>query len=347
MLSKSNTKPFKCEQCHYSSKRSFDLRRHMQRHTKVKPIEGTEYKCSECSFTTKWKRNMGRHMHTHNKRSPVDEEEPCEEFLVELVEPSEAEWMEEDEDDTEDRSQDATSTEITMKLFVCAQCHYTSNRAFDLRRHEQTHTREKIVEGTAFECLKCQFKTKWKRNIERHVRLRHVEVSNECDAEELDEQSSEEFVVELMNTDDVYDQVCSDNSDSQPTTLKSTSPTPEYEIAEYPQPTSPAKSPVSNGEKRFKCAQCHYESKRAFDLRRHERRHAKVKVVDGTAVKCPECSFVTKWKRNMKRHMQQHKPRAVSSEQTIWEEKETLVELVEEELDSEVETYSLTIEPST
>ncbi|KAH8371989.1 hypothetical protein KR093_009598, partial [Drosophila rubida] len=320
MLSKSGAKPFKCEQCHYSSKRAFDLRRHMQRHTKVKRIEGTEFKCTECSFTTKWKRNMGRHMRTHENNKPQADEETYEEFLVELIDPSEAESIEDEENPTQiNETECETTAEITMKLFVCGQCHYTSNRAFDLRRHEQTHTKEKIVEGTAFECLKCQFKTKWKRNIVRHVK-KHAELSNESNVKTLeDEQSSKELIVELMNTDDIIsdgnaetaDIVC---CDSQSTILKSVSPLPEYEIAEYPQPTSPINESQyfeSNGEKRFKCTQCHYESKRAFDLRRHERRHTKVKVVDGTAVKCPECSFVTKWKRNMKRHMQQHKTRSV------------------------------------
>ncbi|XP_034102116.1 zinc finger protein ZFAT-like [Drosophila albomicans] len=339
MLNKSGAKPFKCEHCHYSTKRAFDLRRHMQRHTKVKPLEGTEFKCSECAFTTKWKRNMGRHMRTHDIKQPTEDEteETYEEILVELIEPSDAQYAIEDaESSTTEVETIATPTEITMKLFVCGQCQYTTNRAFDLRRHELTHSRPKIADDTtAYECLKCQFRTKWKRNIVRHVRM-HAELSIENNVQELDDQSTEELMVELMNTEDNNPdtadnvKICLANSDSQLT---------EYEITEYPQPTSPA-----NREKRFKCTQCHYESKRAFDLRRHERRHTKVRTVDGTAVKCTECSFVTKWKRNMKRHMQQHKTRAVPSDKSTWEE-ESLVELVNEP-DSEVETYSLSIEPS-
>ncbi|KAM8711767.1 hypothetical protein ACLKA7_012300 [Drosophila subpalustris] len=353
MLNKAGGKPFKCEQCSYSSNRSFDLRRHKKRHTRIKPLEGTVFKCSECSFLTKWKRNMGRHMEIHNRTpadnhsfddlvepvedsvgDPVDDtedEETFEELIVELIQ------------DTGSSREIEESSVKRMKVFVCGQCHYTTSRAVDLRRHEQTHSRVKIIDGTAFKCMICPFITKWKRNMVRHTK-KHV---NLC-TEQLDNRSSEELIVELVKSDDLrsdYDTDAVDNSQSSvlnrnspPPIRNCYSPNDADSENQMPQATSEAQDNKANGEKRFKCTQCHYESKRAFDLRRHEQRHTRVKVVDGTAIKCPECSFVTKWKRNMTRHMRLHKPKDTPAETSILDEQLS-------ELEYDVEFQSHSIEP--
>ncbi|XP_034477866.1 transcriptional repressor CTCF-like [Drosophila innubila] len=364
MLNEDSGKPFKCEQCDYSSNRSFDLRRHKKRHTKIRPLEGSVFQCSECSFTTKWKRNLRRHMLTHNMvpvkdqvdpvedkvDDPVDEpvnEDTFEEFIVELIEDS----------NTASNKEPAKFKPIEkfgvtqMKFFVCGQCHYTSNRAFDLRRHEQTHSRVKNIDGTAFKCLKCPFITKWKRNMKRHLlNKRHINLSNELCTDQLDDQSSDELIVQLINSDDLrseYDTdtveyVQSDNSETPPFLPTCNSPINESEAQIDPQTSTDAKDNESNGNKRFKCAQCHYESKRAFDLRRHEQRHKKVKIVDGIAVKCTECSFVTKWKRNMRRHMKQHNPKDIPAETPILDKQ---LSKLDEEANCDVESQTILIEP--
>ncbi|KAH8415856.1 hypothetical protein KR222_002278, partial [Zaprionus bogoriensis] len=330
MLHKAGSKQFKCEQCHYSSNRSFDLRRHKQRHTKVKPVEGDVFTCDVCAFSTKWKRNMGRHMRTHAKQAEQhdeeqEEEETFEEIIVELIDASESQQSLEDaatEGDaeellpvpaSEEQEQLGSSTrkEQRMKVFICGQCHYSSSRAFDLRRHEQTHERPKVIEGTAFQCIKCPYITKWKRNIKRHVE-KHVQLCQQLDVLNEDELSSEEVIVDLINSHELRAEIELEPAESVSSELQASPAASEAEQQQeqllQQQELSPQPTPEisESGEKRYRCAQCKYVSKRAFDLRRHERRHTRVKVVDGTAVKCPECSFVTKWKRNMRRHMQQH-----------------------------------------
>lgn len=301
---------------------------------------------------------MKRHMRTHNK-TPVDDpaddqvddqvdEETIEEFIVELIEDTESGSNE--APDITAQSSDTEEFGVTrMKLFVCGQCHYTSNRSFDLRRHEQIHSKVKIIDGTAFKCTKCPFITKWKRNMNRHLK-KHVDLCNEMYVEQLDDKSSEEIIVQLINSDDTrsdyeMDEVDNDyneNSEMPPSPPICYSPNSESEIQNNLLDTRETKDNEVNGQKRFKCAQCPYESKRAFDLRRHEQRHKKVKIVEGTAVKCTECSFVTKWKRNMTRHMQKHQPKSPLTEAPIFNEQSCQLA---EDVNHEVQYETLSIEP--
>lgn len=344
MHQKPGNKPFKCDKCKYASNRAFDLRRHEQRHTKVKLIKDA-FTCSVCSFTTKYKTNLGRHMRTHVQSAEENEDDACEEILVELIGPTESRSMEDTETDQDPNinaevvSSNSSGTEQVyspskknrMKVFVCGQCHYSCTRAFDLRRHEQSHTRAKIIEGIAYQCNKCNYTTKWKRNIKRHV-AKHVQLSQQFEVANEDDLTSEEVIVDLINSDDIRTEI---EIEHQP----EPEPEPEQETETEPDPgsASPVVEVESSGQRLFKCAKCKYVSKRAFDLRRHERRHTKVRVLDGAVVKCPECPFVTKWKRNIRRHMEQH--RRTSREENPNSTKQIFENLVQNlRWDSDAET---------
>ncbi|XP_030560196.1 zinc finger protein 28-like [Drosophila novamexicana] len=306
MLDRANGKPFRCDQCNYTSNRSFDLRRHQQRHARVKPVEGTVFKCNECSFVTKWKRNMGRHMEKHKKTAVAEdsqlEDETIEEFIVEVIEASEDPEIEEEQAAADQATVtmvlasdkiNETPRDKKLKRFKCELCRYTSNRAFDLRRHEQTHFRIKVVDGMAYKCSECHFITKWKRNMRRHMR-KHEDPNEEEFTAETNEPEAEEIVVELIDAEALssdFDMASETQSCSQ-----------EWSAPEEIQ-----------SEKRYKCDQCEYESKRGYDLRRHAQIHAKAKPLQGIAYQCNECSFITKWKRNMRRHMEKHKPKPIEA----------------------------------
>ncbi|EDW08536.1 zinc finger protein 43 [Drosophila mojavensis] len=362
MLDNARAKGYKCEQCNYTTNRSFDLRRHQQRHERVKPLDGVTFKCTECQLVTKWKRNMGRHMEKHKRNAAIqmeeggeeeqsqqlDEDQAIEEYIVEVIEAEEDEYEEELKGAVEQLNtnvilelpQEETHQappSKSQKRFKCELCRYTSNRAFDLRRHKQTHFRVKVVDGMAYKCSECNFLTKWKRNMRRHMRkhedpdedvqIKEVkeEVCEETHEETIetfcepvyepqqvkDEPSSEEYIVELINAELL-------NSDLDMATIY---PAPS-ECSET-QEGSEAQSQEEVPEKRFKCNQCEYESKRAYDLRRHSQVHKKIKPIQGIAYQCNECSFITKWKRNMRRHMEKHKPNpvveAAADEQFIME----------------------------
>lgn len=259
-----------------------------------------------------------------------EEEQACEEIIVELIGATESRFVEDTETEQDgDTALEAASpiepvytprTENRLKVFVCGQCHYSCSRAFDLRRHEESHTRAKPIEGIAFQCNKCTYTTKHKRNIKRHV-ARHVQLTQQFEIANEDDLTSEEVIVEMINSEDLRTET-EHEVEIEPVMELKIDPElePEREpTAESDPPASPSPSPVkeveASAQKLFKCDKCKYVTKRGFDLRRHERRHTKVRVLDGTAVKCPECPFVTKWKRNIRRHMEQHRRKAREEDQ--------------------------------
>lgn len=267
-------------------------------------------------------------MRTHVQSADEIEDDACEEILVELIGPTESRSMEDTETDQDPNtnaevvSPNSSGTEQVhgpkiknrMKVFVCGQCHYSCTRAFDLRRHERSHTRAKVIEGVAYQCNKCNYTTKWKRNINRHV-ANHVQLSHQFEVMNEDDFTSEEFIVDLVNSDELR----------------------EVETEPKPDPENAVVEIQSSGKKLFKCAKCKYVTKRAFDLRRHQRKHTKVRVVDGAVVKCPECPFVTKWKRNIRRHMEQH--RRTSREENPNSTKQKFEDMVQNlRWDSDAET---------
>lgn len=339
MLDNARGKAFKCEQCNYTTNRSFDLRRHQQRHERVKPVEGTAFKCSECQFVTKWKRNMGRHMEKHKRSvaTTMEEEEEeqgkqledqtIEEYIVEVIEAEEGEYEDELKEAVEElntnvilelpleKTNEAPQRK-SQKRFKCELCRYTSNRAFDLRRHKQTHFRVKVVDGMAYKCSECNFLTKWKRNMRRHMR-KHEEPDEDVEVENAVEETCEEVCEETLEAvyDEVYESAQVKNDPSSEEYIVElinaellNSDLDMATIYTAPSECSETQSQEELPEKRFKCNQCEYESKRAYDLRRHLQVHEKIKPLQGIAYQCNECSFITKWKRNMGRHMEKHKP---------------------------------------
>ncbi|EDW01630.1 transcriptional repressor CTCFL [Drosophila grimshawi] len=336
MLEDKSGKPFKCDQCNYTSNRQFDLRRHKLRHARVKPIEGYIFKCSECQFATKWKRNMRRHMQTHEKtvaahkveeeeeeteaEAEAEAEQTIEEYFVEVINGSETE----PEVDlvVEEAQQPAVSVVLPTdqfeknKRFKCDLCRYTSKRLFDIRRHKRTHTRVKVIDGKGFKCDECNFITKWKRNMGRHMK-KHEKAPSEAAVEEEHsaEQSTVEYTLELMKPNtDIYTIYASEEQSLEglisPGVDIKAAYTTETQILDIQVPAENHSDP----EKRFMCPKCEYTTKRIFDLRRHLQVHAKTKHIEGIAYQCNTCSFISKWKRNMRRHVEKHRRSLVPKE---------------------------------
>ena len=58
---------------------------------------------------------------------------------------------------------------VRKKIYQCETCSYTTNRKFDLKRHNKTPcSGSKSGEKNAYECGRCGYKTTWSSNLKRH-----------------------------------------------------------------------------------------------------------------------------------------------------------------------------------
>ena len=57
--------PHSCNQCHYSSTRAADLKRHKRKHSREKP-----FKCNQCNYSCRSAADLKKHMRKHSGERP-------------------------------------------------------------------------------------------------------------------------------------------------------------------------------------------------------------------------------------------------------------------------------------
>ena len=152
----SAVKPYKCDQCGYSTVHKFSLTRHLFR----KHGGEKSFKCKQCNFSTAYKSNLSAHMFTHGGEKPVK----CKHKQCNFS--------------TVSKSNLTTHmfTHGVEKPYKCDQCGYSTAYKTHLTRHMFTHEGEK-----PFKCDQCNFSTAYLSNLSKHVLTHEGETLFKCD----------------------------------------------------------------------------------------------------------------------------------------------------------------------
>ncbi|GCC24967.1 hypothetical protein chiPu_0003370 [Chiloscyllium punctatum] len=209
---------FKCMQCSYRCKRWSSLKEHMFNHVGTKP-----YKCEECDYTSVYKKDVLRHSSIHTKErkkkadlAPKVNSYPCpvcyrvypmQKRLTQHLKTHSAE-----KPHMCDKCGKSFKKRYTFKMhllthiqalgnsrFKCEFCDYVCENKKLLLNHQLSHTTDKpfkcdfckystikedfLVSHVAikhtgekpFSCDLCHFNTKHKKNLRLHVQCRHQE----------------------------------------------------------------------------------------------------------------------------------------------------------------------------
>ncbi|KAM9750978.1 zinc finger protein 335-like isoform 1-T1 [Menidia menidia] len=213
---------FKCLQCNYHCKRWSSLKEHMFNHEGTKP-----FKCDECDYTSVYKKDVIRHSAVHNKEkkrktevAPKVSEFPCP--LCSRVYPMQKRLTQHMKTHSSekphmcDKCGKSFKKRYTFKMhllthiqslgenkFKCEFCDYTCENKKLLLNHQLSHTNDRpfkcdyckystskeefLVSHLAikhtgekpFSCDMCHFMTKHRKNLRLHVQCRHPETFEE------------------------------------------------------------------------------------------------------------------------------------------------------------------------
>ncbi|XP_035512543.1 zinc finger protein 335-like isoform X2 [Morone saxatilis] len=213
---------FKCLQCNYRCKRWSSLKEHMFNHEGTKP-----FKCEECDYTSVYKKDVIRHSAVHNKDKKRKTElvPKVSEFLCPVchrVYPMQKRLTQHMKTHSSekphmcDKCGKSFKKRYTFKMhllthiqslgdskFKCEFCDYTCDNKKLLLNHQLSHTNDRpfkcdyckystskeefLVSHLAikhtgekpFSCEMCHFMTKHRKNLRLHVQCRHPETFDE------------------------------------------------------------------------------------------------------------------------------------------------------------------------
>uniref|UniRef100_A0A3P8TSP6 Zinc finger protein 335 n=1 Tax=Amphiprion percula TaxID=161767 RepID=A0A3P8TSP6_AMPPE len=174
---------FKCLQCNYHCKRWSSLKEHMFNHEGTKP-----FKCDECDYTSVYRKDVIRHSAVHNKEKKRKTELCGKSFkkrytfkmhlLTHIQSLGENKFKCEFCDYTCDNKKLLLNHQLSHtndRPFRCDYCKYsTSKEEFLVSHLAIKHTGEK-----PFSCEMCHFMTKHRKNLRLHVQCRHPEAFEE------------------------------------------------------------------------------------------------------------------------------------------------------------------------
>ncbi|XP_017273046.1 zinc finger protein 335 isoform X2 [Kryptolebias marmoratus] len=213
---------FKCLQCNYRSKRWSSLKEHMFNHEGTKP-----FKCEECDYSSVYKKDVLRHSAVHNKDkkrktelAPKMSEFPCP--VCDKVYPMQKRLTQHMKTHSSekphmcDKCGKSFKKRYTFKMhllthiqslgenkFKCEFCDFTCENKKLLLNHQLSHTNDRpfkcdyckystskeefLVSHLAikhtgdkpFSCNMCHFMTKHRKNLRLHVQCRHPETFDE------------------------------------------------------------------------------------------------------------------------------------------------------------------------
>ncbi|XP_033943038.1 zinc finger protein 335 isoform X3 [Pseudochaenichthys georgianus] len=209
---------FKCLQCNYRCKRWSSLKEHMFNHEGIKP-----FKCDECDYSSVYKKDVTRHSTVHNKDKKKKTElvPKVSEFLCPVchrVYPMQKRLTQHMKTHSSekphmcDKCGKSFKKRYTFKMhllthiqslgdskFKCEYCDYTCDNKKLLLNHQLSHTNDRpfkcdyckystskeefLVSHLAikhtgekpFSCHLCHFMTKHRKNLRLHVQCRHPE----------------------------------------------------------------------------------------------------------------------------------------------------------------------------
>nr|XP_040049537.1 zinc finger protein 335-like isoform X1 [Gasterosteus aculeatus aculeatus]XP_040049538.1 zinc finger protein 335-like isoform X1 [Gasterosteus aculeatus aculeatus] len=213
---------FKCLQCNYRCKRWSSLKEHMFNHEGTKP-----FKCDECDYTSVYKKDVIRHtaVHKKDKKRKTELVPKVSEFLCPVcrrVYPMQKRLTQHMKTHSSekphmcDKCGKSFKKRYTFKMhllthiqslgdskFKCEFCDYTCDNKKLLLNHQLSHTNDRpfkcdyckystskeefLVSHLAikhtgekpFSCEMCHFTTKHRKNLRLHVQCRHPETFDE------------------------------------------------------------------------------------------------------------------------------------------------------------------------
>ncbi|XP_045912253.1 zinc finger protein 335-like isoform X1 [Micropterus dolomieu] len=213
---------FKCLQCNYRCKRWSSLKEHMFNHEGTKP-----FKCEECDYTSVYRKDVIRHSAVHNKdkKRKTELAPKVSEFLCPVchrVYPMQKRLTQHMKTHSSekphmcDKCGKSFKKRYTFKMhllthiqslgdskFKCEFCDYTCDNKKLLLNHQLSHTNDRpfkcdyckystskeefLVSHLAikhtgekpFSCEMCHFMTKHRKNLRLHVQCRHPEAFEE------------------------------------------------------------------------------------------------------------------------------------------------------------------------
>ena len=285
-------KPYKCDECSYSSDRRGDLVRHKKKHIGEKP-----YKCDVCNYCTFMSCDLVKHKRKHTGEKPYmcDVCNYCTTRSDQLAD-HQARHTEEKLHKCDLCSYGSVRfRDLVMhikrkhtgeKLYKCDVCSYSTTSSGQLADHQERHKHEK-----GEKIYKCDVCTTGSSNLVRHKRKHTGEKSFKCDVCSYCAKESSNLVRhkrkhtgEKSFKCDVCSYCAKESSNLVRHKRKHT------------------------GEKSFKCDVCSYRTTGSSNLVRHKRKHTGEK-----SFKCDVCSYCAKESSNLVRHKRKHRERNRSS----------------------------------
>uniref|UniRef100_A0A3Q3K3X5 C2H2-type domain-containing protein n=1 Tax=Monopterus albus TaxID=43700 RepID=A0A3Q3K3X5_MONAL len=194
MFNHEGTKPFKCEECDYSSVYKKDVIRHSAVHSKEKKRKtelapkASEFPCLVCHRVYPMQKRLTQHMKTHSSEKPHMCDKCGKSFkkrytfkmhlLTHIQSVGDSKFKCEFCDYTCDNKKLLLNHQLSHtndRPFKCDYCKYsTSKEEFLVSHLAIKHTGEK-----PFSCDLCHFMTKHRKNLRQHVQCRHPEAFEE------------------------------------------------------------------------------------------------------------------------------------------------------------------------
>ena len=145
---------FSCEECDHSNTSRWQLTRHIR-----SVHEGVVFSCDECQYSAPEKRNLNEHIRAVHEGVDLT----CKICQVSLK--------------TEKSLKDHIRRTHGSKMFSCEQCKFSTTTKNYLGCHIQS-----VHDGIIFSCISCSFTTKTKKVLNKHIqRVHEARIAFKCE----------------------------------------------------------------------------------------------------------------------------------------------------------------------
>ncbi|XP_028309002.1 zinc finger protein 335 isoform X2 [Gouania willdenowi] len=195
MFNHEGTKPFKCEECDYSSVYKKDVLRHSAVHSKDKQRKAelaSEFPCPVCHKVYPMQKRLTQHMKTHSSEKPHMCDKCGKSFkkrytfkmhlLTHIQSLGENKFKCEYCDYMCDNKKLLLNHQLSHtndRPFKCDYCKYSTSKEEFLVSHLAIKHTGQCLSEKPFTCTMCHFMTKHRKNLGHHVQCRHPEAFEE------------------------------------------------------------------------------------------------------------------------------------------------------------------------